>query len=207
VSFAHETNRIWNTSGAAPGGGYHTGRAETVTDWSIAPDAFWRYLAATAAIQKRAGGLKLLVAYTWSHLQTELGDDDDDRRHAVRALATYDLFRVASVGASYALDSGTPIPRIVSPDPTGAYRARVGLNPGSNVNDPGDDRDPRRPGTDRLNLQLRVRATRFGADFSLYADVINVLDSGAVSAPGSTDFPAVRLQEGRWFRFGLEYRL
>ena len=36
------------------------------------------------------------------------------------------------------------------------YRARVGVNPGTNINDPGDDRALRLPDIQQLNVQLRA---------------------------------------------------
>jgi hypothetical protein len=55
---------------------------------------------------------------------------------------------------------------------------------------------------------VRLRAKRIvGIDLAVYADLINVLDAGAVDASDSlSSTPPPRLQEPRWLRLGMEYR-
>jgi hypothetical protein len=186
-----ETNSVWNASGTDIVG-YRDGRAERIVDYSTTPASDDRYLGVTGAVRKQAGLLKMLVSYTFSqHKAGTLGAPggfsfapvtglaSDDRPHSLRALISGDLFGYASLGMLFSQDSGVPINRYFRNDVAGAYenlRATVGSNPGSNVNDPSDDRPLRAPDVRRLNLQVRVRARRLlGVDADLYLDAIHVL--------------------------------
>jgi hypothetical protein len=224
-----ETNRIWVGSPAAPPTGYRSGRAQTVIDWSSSAEQLRQYLGLTVALQKRTGAARFLLAYTLSHLQTTtyeappnalgdlpptgvylMGDDPDDRRHAVRALASYDLLGFSSLGLAYVLDSGRPAGRrLFASDPSGAYenyRATIGVNPG--LNDPAAVSDvPRQPATQQLSLQLRLRARRLtGVDLDFYGEALHVLHDGTASyaADGASFLPGPEAKIG--WRIGAAYR-
>ena len=57
------------------------------------------------------------------------------------------------------------------------YRARRGVNPGNNVNDPSDDRELRLPDRQELNLQARLSLLPLiGQQLDFYVDALNILD-------------------------------
>jgi hypothetical protein len=223
-----ETNQVWNGAGNVVTG-YQTGRAEIVRDYSSDPDGRRRYLGVTAAIQKQTGPLRLLLAHTWSRHREQyaltaagagFGSGSvsaeipaaDDRTHSTRFLASYDILGYAAVGTIFAFDTGLPYQRFFVNDTLAAYtdyRARLGINPGTNLNDPADDRPTRYPDVMHLDLQLRGRARRLvGIDADLYIDVLNVLGSKTVTSLGApgTSFVAGPPPPARWWRVGLAYR-
>ena len=176
-----ETNRIWNHAGSAldPLGGYRNGRPETVADLETPAGARRNYLGLTGSASKREGWLQLNAAYTWSALRGnvldssfnqaygEIGPRDaflygylpDDSRHNVRATAAFTVTRWLTGGAIYNFQSGRPYQRRFRNSVTGGfddYRARPGVDPGGNLNDPADDRSLRLPNQQLLNLQARI---------------------------------------------------
>jgi hypothetical protein len=230
-----ETNRIWNGSGTAlePTGGFRSGRSETISDLETPEDAVRDYLGVTGTVRKREGKLKLSSAYTWSHLQGNVfnnegnefgenpgknvylyGDLPDDARHVVKTSATYTWTTWLSTGLSYTYESGRPYRRRFRNDVTGGfedYRARVGVNPGGNINDPGDDRPLRLPDRQRVNLQTRVNfKPLLGFNAELYADVINIFALRTATSVEENDGPAFGLSRGRmdplWVRLGYRFK-
>jgi hypothetical protein len=211
-----ETNRIWTATGEVVSG-FRNGRAEHVMDYSTTATAD-RYLDVTLGVRKDAGALRLLGAYTFNrhrYLGEFLGADptfesvEDERPHSFRALVSYDFWGYGSVGTTATVESGAPISRIFGTGPSSFRDPReAGINPGTNLNDPTDDRPSRRPAVTRLNLQLRVHTKRLvGLDFHLYADVINLLDDHESAIEDPTSFIPLRAaSQGRWTRIGLEYR-
>lgn len=236
-----ETNRIWNDSGTAldPLTPYRNGRAQTVSDLGT-PDALRRrYLGATVSLKKRDGPLKSNLAYTWSRLEGNSGSDrvndnenseygenpgqnvylfgylPTDSRHSIRASMTYQVTKWLSPGVTYSYTSGRPHSRRYRNDVTGAfadYRARIGYDPGGNINDPGDDRELRLPDVQRLNLQLRVNLKPLtGQSFEAYLDALNVLalrtttavvtNDGPLFGQTSLRMPTASLRLGVRFRF------
>ena len=201
-----ETNRIWNRAGSElePLGSYRNGRGETVADLETPTAARRDYLGLTLAASKREGDLKLNLAYTLSWLRGNVLDGTfnqpygeiaprdvllygylpDDARHNIRATATYAVTRWLTCGAIYNYLSGRPYQHRFRNAVTGGYddyRAEVGVDPGVNVNDPGDDRPLRLPDQQLLNLQARLywRPLLGGRlkeiDVETYVDVLNAL--------------------------------
>ena len=230
-----ETNRIWNVAGQGldRAGGYRNGVAETVEDLGTPGDAQRRYSAITTSIKKREGALKITASYTWSRLYGNVANEEDneygnipprdlflwgdlpsDRRHEMRASAAYQVTKWLSAGTNYSYFSGSPYNRRFRNDQTGNYenyRARVGINPGANLNDPADDRDLRLPDVQRLNMQLRANLKPLtGVSLEVYADFLNVLSlrtvTGVVTQDGP-DFgqPSDRMDPFRT-RLGMRYR-
>jgi hypothetical protein len=212
VPAVRETNRIWD-SALAPSGVFRSGRPQAILDWSAATGSFSRALALTAALHKRAGALRALVAYTLSRVESEAGDDPDDRRHAVRALMSYDIRGWASVGVAYRFDSGLPLDRAARPAAaavTSDYRAVVGVNPGMSMSDPAVTAG-RGPNVQSLNIQLRASGQKFfGVNLDLYLDVINVVAWNTFTSAATLDGPDFGALAGatspRWLRLGAQYR-
>ena len=233
-----ETNRIWNGSGSEldPTGGYRNGRNAEVRDLETRDDAQRRYLGLTAVVRKRAGNLKIMMGYTWSKLEGNVDNADgdnnllgdipgrdvylwgylrDDRRHDVRGSATYQATRWLALGTTYSFSSGSPYSRVFRNQVTGRfedYRAPVGINPGANVNDPGDDRELRLPDVQRLNLKLLVNfRPLFGVGVESFVDFLNVLNlrtTTAVVTEEGPSFGTVRTRANPMLlRVGLRYRL
>jgi hypothetical protein len=206
VPAVHETNRF---SSGDPRDGYRSGRPQDVLDWSAGPGSFSRALGLTAALHRRAGSVRALVAYTLSRIESEAGDDPDDRRHAVRALVTYDLRQRASFGLAYRLDSGAPAPQITVFSPASPrrddYRARVGITPAIAIAASG-----RGPITHSLDLQARAAGRPLlGVDVDLYVDVINLLGTRMepLAAADGADFGVLAgASQRRWIRLGVGYR-
>jgi hypothetical protein len=217
-----ETNQLWNPSGESVIA-YRNGRAERISDYSPDSDLEDSYLGATASLAKHTGAFKFLLAYTLSRHQVTIpfdnsrdspssltftGDMSDDHRHSIRALGSYDLAGYASLGAIYSFDTGVPLQRLFRVGAIGAnenLRAQAGTNPGSNLNDPADDRPTRTPDVSRLNLQLRARGQRLlHVDLDLYVDLLDLLSSPKTYY--ANDSFSTITQGGRWVRAGLEYR-
>jgi hypothetical protein len=195
-----ETNRIWNASGTAldVNGRFRNGRTETIDDLETPAEARRKYVGVTTSAHKREGTFKINASYTWSHLYGNVhntennawgdipprdlylwGDLPDDSRHNIKLTLTKQWTKWLSTGVSYRYYSGRPYSRRYRNTETGGYddyRARVGVNPGGNVNDPGDDRPLRLPDLQQLNLQARTNLKPLlGTNLELYADVMNVL--------------------------------
>jgi hypothetical protein len=228
-----ETNRIWNASGTALTG-YRSGRAEAIYDWGTSPALFDRYLGATLALSKRTGALRATAAYTRFQLLGDRatlpggavpaapanawGDvpgrrapwlATEDAHDAVRVQATWDIFGYASLGVIYGYDSGTRFQQTYRNDVTGSfdrYRTPTAVNPGTNLNDPSDDRTMRLPSIERLNAELRVHfKPLIRVDVDLFADVINFRDWGYVRK--LDDYTLADAMPGhRWFRLGAVFR-
>jgi hypothetical protein len=222
-----ETNRIWNTSGSALVG-FKNGRSETISDRAT-PDYNNRtYMGLTLALRKREGRLKAQTSYTISSLRgasSAYGDNpgqdlflygylDNDHRHQIKAMAQYQVMRWMSVGARWEFRSGLPYDKKFRNDVTNGfsdYRAGLGVNPGTNVNDPGDDRAARLPDLTSVNVQLRFNLLpilRQRLDF--YVDVLNVLASRTTTGVTENDGPNYGLPSGRSgpfrIRLGMNYR-
>jgi hypothetical protein len=208
-----ETNRIWNQSGTAlePTGGFRNGRRETFSDLSTPDEAYRRYLGVTTAVHKREGALKINVSYSWSMLTGNTYDEgswfgnipprdpfldsylSDDARHVIRMTQTYQWTRWLTTGVTYRYQSGRPYNRYFRNSETGNYedlRARLGINPGSNVNDPDDDRPLRLPDQQTFNLQGRANLKPLtGLNLELFSDVINVLSLRTTTSVVQDDGP------------------
>ncbi len=225
-----ETNRRWNQSGTAldVGGAFRNGRNQDVSDLGTPDWAKRNYLGTTFGVRKREGRFRVQASYTWSRLEGAAGDYGDnpgqdiylwgylgdDRRHEVKALSTFRFTNWLTTGIRYSYRSGTPYNRLFRNPVTGDfedYRARLGINPGTNINDPTDDRDLRLPDLMSFNLQARVNLLPFiGHRLELFTDVINVLATRTVTAVTQNDGPTFGRGSGRQgpfrVRLGMNYR-
>jgi hypothetical protein len=195
-----ETNRVWNRSGSAldASGGYRNGRAQTIQDIQTPDGARRSYLGNTISVHKREGALKVNVGYTMSFLKGNIlegmgnayGDIPardlfldgylvDDSRHNIRMTSTYTWTKWLSTGVLYDYRSGRPYQRYYRNATTGGFedlRARVGINPGTNINDPSDDRELRLPDIQELGVQFRANWLPLtGLGIETYVDVMNIL--------------------------------
>jgi hypothetical protein len=231
-----ETNRIWNDSGTdrVPVGAYRNGAAQTVLDIETPDGAKRTYRAGTISAHKREGALKINAGYTLAYLRGtvldginnpygDIGPRDiyldsflvDDSRHNIRLTSTYAWTRWLTTGVLYDYKSGRPYLRRFFNTWTLAYedyRARAGINPGTNLNDPSDDRESRLPDIQQLNIQVRVNwRPLIGIDLETYADVLNALalrtDKSVVQDDGRLWGTSVndRLLPFR-LRLGVNYR-
>ncbi len=210
----YETNRVWNGSGTAldPLGSNKNGRAEAITDLGTPGAARRRYLGLTASLKRREGPLRTSASYTWAMLEgnvnnnegNEFGDNPgrdlylygylpDDARHTVRLALTYQVARWLSTGFVYRYYSGRPYQRRFRNDVLGNfsdYRARVGTNPGGDINNPDDDRPLRLPDLQEVNLQVRTNLKPLtGINAELYADILNVLALRTTTTVVQEDVP------------------
>jgi Carboxypeptidase regulatory-like domain len=232
-----ETNRIWGGSGQQldGAGGYRNGRPQTVMDLGTPADARRRYLGITGAVTRREGQVKLRAAYTWSRLDGTLlngldgsslyglipprdrfldGPLTDDHRHEVHLTLSYEATRWLSFGARYLYYSGLMYNRLFRNDETTSFenlRARTGLNPGTNVNDPGDDRELRLPDVHDMNMQVRVNwLPLIGHRLETFVDVLNVLatrTTTSVAQNDGQDFGTLRTRMAPFrIRLGVMYR-
>jgi hypothetical protein len=230
-----ETNRIWNASGSEldPNGSFRNGRATTVTDLETPSDAKRQYLGTTIAVHKREGKLKTSVGYTLSYLRGNVLDGNanafgdiaardvflygylpDDSRHNVRGVLTYQWTKFLSTGLIYDYKSGRPYLRRFRNAITGGfddYRASAGINPGSNINDPGDDRQLRLPDQQIVSLQSRLNwKFLLKVNFETYVDVINLLAQRTtigVQQNDGIDFGTQTDRQGPFrLRIGARYR-
>ena len=153
-------------------------------------------------LTKREGRFKANVSYTWSKLHGTVANQGgnysvnpwgdipsrdifldgylpDDHRHAIKAALTYQASRWLSFGTRTNYTSGFPYDRLFRNAETSTfdvYRATRGINPGANLNDPGDDRDLRLPDQMEVNVQTRVNLLPLiGRRLDLYVDVLNLL--------------------------------
>jgi hypothetical protein len=210
-----ETNRVWNKAGNAleAAGGFRNGRAQTIQDIQTPDGARRTYWGNTISVHKREGALKVNVGYTLSFLKGNVlegmgnayGDIAardlflngylvDDSRHNIRMTTTYQWTKWLSTGALYDYRSGRPYQRLFRNVVTGGfedYRARVGINPGTNLNDPTDDRALRLPDIQELGIQFRANwAPLIKVGLETYVDVMNVLalrtTTGVIQQDGPT---------------------
>jgi hypothetical protein len=227
-----ETNRIWNQSGTAVIG-YRNGRNETVIDMGTPEGATRTYQGLTMAINKRQGMVKTYLSYTLSKLYGTVfngsgnpwgdipgrdvfldGPLPDDRRHDIKASATWAATRWLSFGLRYQYGSGFPYNRLYRNEVTGQYdnyRATRGVNPGNNINDPNDDRALRYPDVQEFNVQARVNLLPLtGQQLDLYVDALNVLGLRTVTGYGQNEGQNFGAETGRLapfrMRLGLNYR-
>jgi hypothetical protein len=142
------------------------------------------------------------------------GDLADDHRHEIKTSAVYQVTPWLAAGMRYRYYSGRPYNRLYRNGVTGnfdLYRARIGISPGNNINDPNDDRALRLPDLQDVNLQLRANLQPFiGQRIELYVDMLNVLNLRTTTAVGQEDgrdFDVVRARlEPLRIRLGLNYR-
>jgi hypothetical protein len=204
-----ETNRIWDQSGTRLLG-YKNGRNETITDMGTPEGASRYYRGITAGFNKREGRGRIYVSYTLSQLRGRVfngsnnpwgdipgrdvyldGPLPDDRLHDLKVSGTYQATPWLSTGFRYNFSSGFPYERRFRNDVTGSYenlRAQRGVNPGTNLNDPADDRALRLPEQQELNLQVRVSLLPFiGHNLSFAADALNIMNLRTVTGYGAND--------------------
>jgi hypothetical protein len=230
-----ESNRIWNQSGTALDtlGGYRDGRNHTVSDLETPDGARRRYIGLTGSLSKREGRMKMQLDYTWSRLDGSVLDGSgnqygdiaprdlflygslpDDHRHEVKFNARYQFASWLSMGARYTYISGQPYNRLFRNDVTGNfenYGARIGINPGTNINDPGDDRDLRLPDQHSLNAQLAFNfLPLIGQHLETYVDILNVLGSRTTTSVTENEGPSFGQPSARQapmrIRLGARYR-
>jgi hypothetical protein len=208
----NETNRIWDASGRKlePTGAYRNGIAETINDLETPDKAQRFYDSVTLGANKREGRLKVNAAYTWSRLDGTVnggtnnpwgdipgrdiyldGPLNDDHAHEFKVSLTYQASSWLSFGSRSTYMSGFPYSRLFRNDVTQAYdlyRARRGSTPGTNLNDPGDDRETRLPDQFEVNVQTRVSLfPLIGHRLDFYVDVLNLLAMRTVTAVGGND--------------------
>ena len=184
-----ETNRIWNPSGSAldSSGAYRNGRPEIIQDMETPEgpdDPTW----ATPFGSQTRGGLRGERRLHLSFLKGNVLDGEhnfhgdigprnlfldgylsDDSRHNVRDDQQLPWTRWLSTGFIYDYRSGRPYQRRYRNTITGGYedyRARVGINPGANINDPLDDRELRLPDVQQVSVQIRPTGCRSPATVS-----------------------------------------
>jgi hypothetical protein len=230
-----ETNRIWNAGGSGfnQGGGFRNGRAQTVIDLETPDEAKRTYQGATLALHKRDGALNVSGSYTWARQRGNIWDTEvnawgdipprdlfldgptpDDVRHNIRGTLVYRFFPWLSAGVLYQYNSGVPYSRYYRNDVTGGYddlRARVGINPGADINNPDDDRATRAPDIQRFNLQVRSNLKPIlRHDVELYADILNALALRTPTSIVQQDGPTYGTPSGFMdplkVRLGFRYR-
>jgi hypothetical protein len=225
-----ETNRIWNPGGTAlsPTQAFRNGRNETVSDYGTPDYARRRYLGLTLGARKREGRFKAQASYTLSQLKgTEgsYGDNPaqdvylygylpDDHRHEMKALVQYSATSWLSTGIRYEYRSGFPYNRYFRNGVTNSfedYRAPLGINPGTNVNDPSDDRELRLPDLQSFNVQVRFNLLPvIKHRLDVYVDVLNVLALRTTTSVTQNEGPTFGLPANRTgpmrIRLGLNYR-
>jgi hypothetical protein len=231
----NETNRVWDTGGTrlSQVGGYRNGRPETILDLGTPEGAYRRYDGVTLGLTKREGRFKARVSYTWSKLVgTVSGNSNnlwgdiqgrdifldgplpDDHRHAIKGSLGYQATPWLSFGSRTTYTSGFPYDRLFRNPETAAYdvyRATRGVNPGTNINDPYDDRDLRLPDQLEVNVQTRINLLPFiGRQLDFYVDVLNMLALRTATSVATNDGQDFGVQRG-WMdpfriRLGLNFR-
>jgi hypothetical protein len=230
-----ETNRVWNASGSELDrtGAFRNGRNQTISDLETPDGAQRTYQGVTGSITRREGRLKLRASYTWSRLEGTVmeGSDNafgdiaprdlflygplaDDHRHEIKANFSYRFSPWLSTSVRYSYYSGTPYNRRYRNDVTDRYdnqRARVGVNPGNDVNDPTDDRELRLPDFQSLNAQVALNfLPLIRQNLEAFVDVLNVLALRTTTTVEEDDGPQWGIQRGRMpplrIRVGLRYR-
>jgi hypothetical protein len=230
-----ETNRIWNASGStlSQTGGYRNGRRETVSDLGTPDGAARFYKGATIGLNKREGRMKARASYTLSQLEGNVFDGSDnqwgdiaprdvflwgpladDHRHEIKFSSTYQFTPWLSTGMRYRYFSGRPYNHYYRNEVTGNWevlRARTGINPGTNINDPTDDRELRLPDLQDFNVQVRLNLfPLLGERLDFYVDVLNALalrTPNNIGQEDGRDFGVIRGRQGPFrIRLGLNYR-
>ncbi len=225
-----ETNRIWNSNGTAlsPTQAFRNGRSQTVIDYGTPDYARRRYMGLTFGARKREGRFKIQGSYTLSQLKGNEGGYGDnpaqdvylygylgnDHRHEIKALAQFSATSWLTTGIRYDYHSGYPYNRIYRNQVTNSFedfRAPLGINPGTNINDPTDDRELRLPDVQSLNVQVRFNLLPLIQQrLDLYVDVLNVLAQRTVTGVTQNEGPTFGLTTGRVgpmrIRLGLNYR-
>ncbi len=225
-----ETNRRWNPSGTAleTTGSFRNGKNQTISDLGTPDYKNRRYMGVTFAAKKREGRFRIQASYTWSKLDgvhDDYGDNPgqdvylygplgDDHRHEIKALARFQYTSWLSSGLRYSLMSGMPYNRRFRNLVTNEFddhRARLGSNPGTDINDPADDRDLRLPDQQSVNLQTRLDLKPLiGQQLEFYVDVLNLLATRTVTEVTQNDTSAFGLGTKRQgpfrIRLGLNYR-
>jgi hypothetical protein len=227
-----ETNRIWNPSGENVVG-YRNGRQETIADLTTPSGANRYYAGVTAALNKREGLVKVYLSYTLSKLEGNVFDGidnpygdipardaylygalSDDHRHDLKASVQFSATKWMALGIRYNFTSGFPYNRFFRNEVTGSnenLRANVGYNPGSNVNDPNDDRPLRMPDRQELSAQVRFSLLPvIGQKLEFYVDALNIMNARTPTAYGQNDGTNFNVETG-WqapfrMRFGLSYK-
>ena len=231
----NETNRIWDPTGRRldPTGRYRNGVAETINDLETPDGAQRFYDSVTVGANKREGRLKVNAAYTWSRLEGTVnggtnnpwgdipardvfldGPLNDDHTHEFKVSLVMMATPWLSFGSRTTYMSGFPYSRLFRNDETTTYdqyRAVRGYNPGTNLNDPADDRELRLPDQFEVNLQTRVNLfPLIGHRLDFYVDVLNLLALRTVTGVGSNDAQNFS-QPTEWaapfrIRLGLNYK-
>ena len=142
------------------------------------------------------------------------GPTPDDSRHTIKTTLAYHWTKWFSTGVLYTYYSGRPYNRWFRNTVTGGYddlRARVGVNPGTNLNDPADDRDLRLPDIQNLNVQFRADlAPLLKQNFEFYFDVMNILALRTTTTFVDQDGPRFGQPQDRMgstsVRLGFRYR-
>jgi hypothetical protein len=231
----NETNRIWNPAGTKLDtiGGYRNGRPETINDLETPDGAQRRYDGITLGVNKREGRLKANFSYTVSWLRGTVaggtgnawgdipardvyldGYLPDDHRHEFKLSASYQATPWLSFGTRTTYLSGFPYDRLFLNEVTSGYdqyRTTRGLNPGTDVNDPADDRELRLPDQMEVNFQARVNLLPFiGQRLDLYVDVLNSLAIRSALTVGTNDGTDFGVQR-TWMdpfriRLGVNYK-
>jgi phage gpG-like protein len=232
-----ETNQIWNKGGnaLASGGGFRNGKNQTISDLETPDNAYRRYLGVTGSVTRREGRLKLQASYTWSKLNGtvlegfnnaygDIGPRDifldgplpDDHRHEVKVNFAYRFTPWLSTSWRTSYYSGLPYSRRFRNDQTTKYddqKARIGVNPGVDINNPEDDREARLPDIMNVNAQLAVNfMPLIGQNLEVFADALNVLGLRTTNTVEENDGPSfgTTTQGGRELglrvRFGMRYR-
>jgi hypothetical protein len=132
----------------------------------------------------------------------------------VRTSAVYQVNSWFQAGVNYNFYSGSPYSQKFFNTETGRpddLRARTGLSPGANLNDPSDDRVQQLPDLQQLNVQLRANLRSLvGLDLETYVDLLNLLGARTTTAVVTDAGPnfgatASRMDPFR-LRLGLRFR-
>ncbi len=173
------------------------------------------------------------ASYTWSRLDGTVldgidnpygdipardlfldGSLGDDHRHEIKLNMLASISRWLSLGLRYSYNSGTPYDRLFRNDVTGSFEnlgARTGINPGTNVNDPADDRALRLPDQHLLNAQLAFNfQPLIGQRLEAFVDILNALALRTFTSVTENDGPSFGQPSGRMapmrIRLGMRYR-
>lgn len=235
-----QTNRVYIPSGYVEDatGPRRDGRNSVYSNLDNAENAVRDYRGVSLGFRKREGRLRIQGAYTWSQLignildsklsfqpLSSLGNNPgrdvflygylpDDARHSIRLGLVYAWSRWLNTGATYTFVSGRPYSRLYRNDVDGGftdYRAAIGVNPGSNVNDPSDDRPTRLPDLSLFNLSARLNLLPLlNVNASVFVDVLNLLAMRTTTSVTQEDAGAYGAQKSRLgpttARLGAEIR-
>ncbi len=225
-----ETNLVWNGGGTLlmPTGGFRNGKNQSVADLATPDASHRRYMGVTLGVRKRDGRLKMQSSYTWARLEGNADDYGDvpaqnpylygylgdDHRHEVKVTGQYQFSPWFSTGIRYFWRSGIPYNRFYRNSVYASfsdYRARLGYSPGTDVNDPNDDRPLRLPDLQSFNVQARFNLQPLlGRRVDLYVDILNVFGLRTVVDVNENDGPAFGLPTARLdplrVRLGANFR-